>query len=197
MGKIKFMLPNEFGIYLHDVPDKSHFADDDRWLSNGCVRLEDPQRLATWIFGAMPQSETGEADERVDLPTPVPVYITYFTVEPNSSSGAIFRADPYRRDVPLLAAYDGAGMRDPDPSVLASVDDTSEEPVRPPSIVRPATSVKNKPASGISGISRGSAEASAKPAAKTSTSNVKPASSAARKARSRTGASAVKTASAR
>lgn len=175
MGKIKFMLPNEFGIYLHDVPDKSHFVDADRWLSNGCVRLEDPQRLATWIFGAMPQAETGEADERVDLPSPVPVYMTYFTVEPSSSSGAIFRADPYRRDVRLLADYDGAGMRDPDPSALAGVDPTEVAPTGPEAIVRPAAQAKKR----------------------LDPSASRDESAPARKARSKAALSAVKTASAR
>lgn len=193
MGKIKFMLPNEFGIYLHDVPDKSHFADDDRWLSNGCVRLEDPQRLATWIFGAMPQSETGEADERIDLPSPVPVYMTYFTVEPSASSGAIFRADPYRRDAPLLAAYDGVGMQDPDLSALASVDTTEVVPPEPPQTVRHGAQARKKSAP----ESFRSAKASSKPAAKSAISNLKTASAPAKKDRSNTVASAVKIANAR
>lgn len=54
MGDIKFMMPNDLGIYLHDTHDKTLFAKDDRWVSNGCVRVEDAQRLATWLFGAMP-----------------------------------------------------------------------------------------------------------------------------------------------
>ena len=46
MGKVKYMMPNDFGIYLHDTPHKELFADDNRWISNGCIRLEDAQRLA-------------------------------------------------------------------------------------------------------------------------------------------------------
>ena len=46
MGMMKFMLPNYFGIYLHDSPEKDHFTKNELWISNGCVRLEDYKRLA-------------------------------------------------------------------------------------------------------------------------------------------------------
>lgn len=103
MGKVKFMLPNDFGIYLHDVPEpsKAAFATNDRWISNGCVRLEDANRLQKWLFGRSPKA-SGEADERVDVPNPVPVYMTYFTAAP-SKDGVAFRPDRYDRDQKHLA----------------------------------------------------------------------------------------------
>jgi len=104
MGKIKFMMPNKFGIYLHDTPDKSVFAKDDRWISNGCIRLQEAPRLAAWLFGAMPKGQNPDAEERVDLPEPVPVFVTYFTVEP-TAAGIMFRADPYGRDPAVLARF--------------------------------------------------------------------------------------------
>lgn len=104
MGEMKFMLPNDFGIYLHDVPEptKGAFAKDDRAISNGCVRLEDAKRLQKWIFGGAAPVATGEADQRVDLPKPIPVYMTYFTAIP-TAEGIAFRTDHYNRDDPLLA----------------------------------------------------------------------------------------------
>jgi len=75
MGRIKFMLPNQLGIYLHDTPMKFAFANPDRRLSSGCVRLEDAQRLARWLFGGTAPVGTGAAEQRFDLPRPVPVYI--------------------------------------------------------------------------------------------------------------------------
>ena len=104
MGEIKFMLPNDFGIYLHDVPEptKVAFAKDDRAISNGCVRLEDAKRLQKWVFGGAVPVATGEPDQRVDLPRPIPVYMTYFTAVPAAGSIA-FRSDLYDRDGPLLA----------------------------------------------------------------------------------------------
>jgi L,D-transpeptidase YcbB len=102
MGEIKFMMPNHLGIYLHDTPDKSLFEQDNRWISNGCVRVEDARRLAQWLFGAMPQAEPRDRQQRVDLDDPVPVYITYLTAAPGPEGEIVFRADPYRRDAPVL-----------------------------------------------------------------------------------------------
>jgi murein L,D-transpeptidase YcbB/YkuD len=96
MRNMKFEMPNDYGIYLHDTPHPELFAQKDRWLSNGCVRLEDYRRFATWVFGEYPRySNTPE--QRIDLPRPVPVYMTYLTVAA-SPNGVIFRPDPYGFD---------------------------------------------------------------------------------------------------
>ena len=104
MGKIKFMMPNKFGIYLHDTPDKAVFDIDERWISNGCIRLQEAPRLAAWLFGAMPKGRDPDVEERIELPEPVPVFVTYFTVEA-TADGILFRADPYGRDPAVLARY--------------------------------------------------------------------------------------------
>jgi murein L,D-transpeptidase YcbB/YkuD len=104
MGKIKFMMPNRFGIYLHDTPDKTVFDRDERWISNGCVRLQDASRLAVWLFDSMPEGRNPDVEERVELREPVPVFVTYLTVE-TSADGVVFRADPYERDPAVLARY--------------------------------------------------------------------------------------------
>ncbi len=107
MGDIKFMMPNDLGIYLHDTHDQSVFRVDNRWVSNGCVRVEDAQRLATWLFGAMPHVSNPDVETRVDLGPPVPVFLTYLTVAA-SDKGVVFRSDPYERDTAVLARYFGA-----------------------------------------------------------------------------------------
>lgn len=107
MGRVKFMLPNELGIYLHDTPRKALFSQDGRFFSSGCVRLEDAPRLARWLFGDVPQPSA--ADYRVDLKEPVPVYITYFTVAP-APSGVTFRQDIYGRDETALASIQRRSM---------------------------------------------------------------------------------------
>jgi murein L,D-transpeptidase YcbB/YkuD len=100
MGAIKFMLPNRLGIYLHDFPDKSLFARSDRRLSSGCVRLADAPRLARFLFGGAAPRPAGSAPEqRVDLPEPVPVYITYLTALPDPARGIALQKDVYARDV--------------------------------------------------------------------------------------------------
>ena len=107
MGDIKFMMPNDFGIYLHDTHDKRVFGKDDRWISNGCVRVEDAQRLAAWLFGTAP--ETGDPDvmRRVTLDEPVAVFLTYLTAAA-TAEGVVFRPDPYERDTAVLERYFGA-----------------------------------------------------------------------------------------
>jgi len=107
MGDIKFMMPNDLGIYLHDTHDKSVFAKDHRWVSNGCVRVEDAQRLAAWLFGAMPQVDDPSVETRVNLPEPVAVFLTYLTAAA-TADGVVFRADPYERDTAVLTRYFGA-----------------------------------------------------------------------------------------
>jgi murein L,D-transpeptidase YcbB/YkuD len=76
LGQFKFDLPHGDGIYLHDTPRKELFAQDDRSLSHGCVRLEDAPRLARWLLGKDPPA--GRApEENVLLPRPVPITISY------------------------------------------------------------------------------------------------------------------------
>jgi murein L,D-transpeptidase YcbB/YkuD len=105
MGMMKFMLPNYFGIYLHDSPEKAHFTKNELWISNGCVRVEDYKRFASWLFdGYVPKGKDPKVEQEVDLPQPVPVYMTYLTVAP-TADGLVFRADPYGRDAHLMERY--------------------------------------------------------------------------------------------
>jgi len=97
MGKIKFMFPNDLGIYLHDTPDRALFAKPVRHFSNGCVRLEDAQRLGRWFFGKTPTADSDAPEQYVPLPRPVPVYLTYLTVVP-TADGVQFLPDDYGRD---------------------------------------------------------------------------------------------------
>jgi murein L,D-transpeptidase YcbB/YkuD len=112
MGNYKFNMPNDFGIYLHDVPghEKDLFKKDDRWISNGCIRLEDAQRFAKWLFGRPLKGEDSKTEVNVDLPEPVPVYVTYLTAEAGPN-GPRFRPDPYNRDPALLARYFNEGKQ--------------------------------------------------------------------------------------
>jgi murein L,D-transpeptidase YcbB/YkuD len=98
MGAVKFMMPNDLGIYLHDFPDKSLFARTDRHLSSGCVRLEDAPLLARWLFGGnAPRPRGGAAEQEAELPAPVPVYLVYLTAFP-AGEGVGIRRDVYDRD---------------------------------------------------------------------------------------------------
>ncbi|HWI89279.1 MAG TPA: L,D-transpeptidase family protein [Sphingomicrobium sp.] len=105
MGAMKFMLPNYFGIYLHDSPERDHFTKNELWFSNGCVRLEDYKRVARFLFdGKIPQGDNPKVEKEVDLPQPVPVYMTYLTVQP-TADGVQFLEDHYGRDAHLMERY--------------------------------------------------------------------------------------------
>jgi murein L,D-transpeptidase YcbB/YkuD len=97
MGAMKFMFPNEYGVYLHDTPDKDLFGLADRRRSSGCVRVQDARRLAKWLFGQVPTANGFAAEQYVPLSQPVPVYITYLTAVPQAQ-GIAFRDDVYHRD---------------------------------------------------------------------------------------------------
>lgn len=97
MGKVKFEFPNPQGIYLHDTPDMHLMKLDERQLSSGCVRLEDAGRMHRWLMGKSLPSGGKDAEKMVNLPEPVPIYITYLTAYPEGSVIA-FRDDPYGLD---------------------------------------------------------------------------------------------------
>jgi murein L,D-transpeptidase YcbB/YkuD len=97
MGTMKFMFPNAQGVYLHDTPQKELLTEASRLFSGGCVRLEDAPRLGRWMFGEPLKASSNAPELRVDLPKPVPVYITYLTVMPSGTELATF-PDVYGRD---------------------------------------------------------------------------------------------------
>jgi murein L,D-transpeptidase YcbB/YkuD len=102
MGRMKFMFPNDLGVYLHDTPDRSLLREEGRLFSAGCVRVEDAPRLARWLFGEAPRARGSTPEQQVDLPEPVPVYITYMTAAPEPQ-GVALRPDVYNRDPAHLA----------------------------------------------------------------------------------------------
>lgn len=112
MGKLKFNFANPEGIYLHDTPTKSKFALSNRALSNGCIRLEDAQRLGRWLLGREPVPPGAGMEQHVQLPQGVPVYVTYLTAQPNIGETRLAR-DIYgwdaRSTITAAAAIQAAG----------------------------------------------------------------------------------------
>jgi murein L,D-transpeptidase YcbB/YkuD len=97
MGRMKFGFANDYGIFLHDTPHKNLFAKASRNLSLGCVRLEHPERLATWLLGRDPVPSGDGPEENVQLASGVPVYISYLTARPDGTNIA-FAPDAYKLD---------------------------------------------------------------------------------------------------
>jgi murein L,D-transpeptidase YcbB/YkuD len=108
MGRIKFMFPNQFGVYLHDNPRRELFKESTRYFSGGCVRLEDAWRLSRWLFGRELTWQGAGTEEPVPLAQPVPVYITYMTAMPDGQTIAYYD-DAYGRDAAKLAGSGGGG----------------------------------------------------------------------------------------
>ena len=103
MGTIKFPFPNAWDIYLHDTPGKSLFAQDDRDLSHGCIRLEDAPRLGRWLMGRNPKADSKDPEQNELLPTPTPIYVTYLTAQVKDGQLS-YVDDIYARDTPQVAA---------------------------------------------------------------------------------------------
>ncbi|MFQ5622978.1 MAG: murein L,D-transpeptidase [Paracoccaceae bacterium] len=118
LGRVKFMFPNRFNIYLHDTPAKRLFTRDVRAFSHGCVRVQKPFEFAYILLAPQlrdPKATfarwlaTGE-ELFVNLARPVPIHLSYNTawVDPNGTPQ--FRFDVYGRDSRLLRALRKAGV---------------------------------------------------------------------------------------
>ncbi len=112
LGRIKFIFPNRFAVYLHDTPSKNMFKQTRRGFSSGCIRLEKPIDLAAYLM----QGQAGwthanisaaiDSRERKVLPvkTKVGIHLLYWTAWVDKSGTLHFRDDIYERDLPLAAA---------------------------------------------------------------------------------------------
>jgi murein L,D-transpeptidase YcbB/YkuD len=106
LGTMKFLLPNDQGIYLHDTPTRSTFSRERRAESHGCIRLADAKALALWLLRDVPEwpetridsAVAGKKPVEVKLPAPLPVRITYATVLANDDGSLQRFPDVYGRD---------------------------------------------------------------------------------------------------
>jgi murein L,D-transpeptidase YcbB/YkuD len=119
LGKVKFLVPNNFNIYFHDTPSKSLFERDKRAFSHGCIRLSDPYKMAQYLLRNNPEwtperitAAMNAGDEKyVKLDKAVPVVITYYTAWVDEQGLLNFREDIYKHDQKLAAKmFTGATM---------------------------------------------------------------------------------------
>ena len=109
LGKVKFLFPNNFHIYLHDTPAKGLFNQQKRAFSHGCIRIEDPQRMAEWVLRDQPewtterilQAMNGSEEKYVTVDRDIPVVIGYFTAWVSANGSLNFREDVYGHDAKL------------------------------------------------------------------------------------------------
>lgn len=118
LGKVKFMFPNRFNIYLHDTPAKSLFNRDTRAYSHGCVRVQRPFDLAYTLLepqtddpqGLFQSTLRNPRETRIDLAQPVPIYLTYQTVFIDEDGQLAYRVDVYGRDSVVFDALAAEGV---------------------------------------------------------------------------------------
>ncbi|WP_298431670.1 L,D-transpeptidase family protein [uncultured Jannaschia sp.] len=118
LGRVKFMFPNKYNIYLHDTPSRSLFARDVRTFSHGCVRVGRPLELAYHLLTPQEADPRGHfngilasgRERRVNLEEPIGVHLVYWSAWVTPTGRANYRGDPYGRDVGVLRALREAGV---------------------------------------------------------------------------------------
>jgi murein L,D-transpeptidase YcbB/YkuD len=94
------MFPNQHSVYLHDTPSRSLFGASKRAFSHGCVRVDQPIRLAELVMGGSWSEERfraliGGTERTVFLPHPLPIHIEYFTAFVDEDGDLQIREDLY------------------------------------------------------------------------------------------------------
>jgi len=114
LGLVKFMFPNNHNVYLHDTPADKLFAQQVRALSHGCVRVEQPTKLARYLLRDRREWDEDRIDaamhagreNHVKLSKPIPVYLLYMTARASHADGSVhFRDDVYGYDAQQGRAF--------------------------------------------------------------------------------------------
>ncbi len=112
LGRVKFTIPNNYRIYLHDTPQRNLFSRRERTFSSGCIRLEKPLDLARYLLAHEPEVKQGQMERyltnartaTISLQQPLPIYLVYWTAWADEEGVVQFRDDMYNRDIRLVAA---------------------------------------------------------------------------------------------
>jgi len=110
LGRVKFIFPNNFTVYIHDTPAKELFRKAKRNFSSGCIRIEHPVDFAEYLLRSdsndskLTQEEIqaildSGARQLIRLPKPIPVRIVYYTAWVDENGNIQFRDDIYGRDM--------------------------------------------------------------------------------------------------
>jgi murein L,D-transpeptidase YcbB/YkuD len=112
LGRIKFMFPNKYNVYIHDTPAKELFKKTERGFSSGCIRIERPIDLAEYVLREDPRWTKDKilaainkgAEQTVRLPEAIPVHLLYWTAWADPNGNLQLRNDIYERDSVLYEA---------------------------------------------------------------------------------------------
>jgi murein L,D-transpeptidase YcbB/YkuD len=106
LGPMKLDFQNDYSVFIHGTSTPKLFEKQDRFFSSGCVRIDDPLGLATFLIQDDPAWNRGRVDEvvkggkttYVKLVRPIPLHIVYMTAWVDEQGIANFRNDIYKRD---------------------------------------------------------------------------------------------------
>jgi murein L,D-transpeptidase YcbB/YkuD len=116
LGIVKFRFPNRQDVYMHDTPERNLFAGSLRAFSHGCMRVQNPMRLAEVLLAhdkGWPAAEVRNYERRggeISLTTPIPVHVTYFTLLVDDDGKLRHYADIYGLDSRVASALDGQAV---------------------------------------------------------------------------------------
>ncbi len=113
LGRVKFMFPNKFSVYLHDTPNKELFTQTKRNFSSGCIRLEEPLKLTdyllredkNWDLKKINSILETNKETTVNLTQKLPIHIIYMTAWVDDQGRLQLRNDIYNRDARLISAF--------------------------------------------------------------------------------------------
>ena len=110
LGRVKFIFPNRYAVYLHDTPSKALFAKSERAFSHGCIRVENPFSLAEVLLGDQGWNRTRmealTATKTVHLSKPLAVLLLYWTADVGQDGALRFLNDIYGRDKAIAGALE-------------------------------------------------------------------------------------------
>jgi murein L,D-transpeptidase YcbB/YkuD len=128
LGQLKFDMPNVYGVYLHDTPAKTLFTREDRRLSHGCMRVEEPRDLAAlllqdsgWTRASIDEAIATGVTQRAALAAPFPVYVAYLTAIVDDAGVLAFLPDAYGWDEKLEGALAAPATTTPTQAAHAGV----------------------------------------------------------------------------
>ncbi len=124
LGVVKFRFPNRHDIYMHDTPQRDLFSNTTRAFSHGCMRVNNPRRLAEvilaedrgWTPEKVGNALAGSGSQEIKMEHPFPVHVAYLTAWVDENGRLQTFADIYGHDAKLAAALAGRPVKLEDPT---------------------------------------------------------------------------------
>jgi murein L,D-transpeptidase YcbB/YkuD len=116
LGIVKFRFPNKHDVYMHDTPERNLFGGAIRAFSHGCMRVQNPIKLAEVLLAHDKGLSTDQVQEyvrrggEIKLTTPIPVHVTYFTAVVDDAGKTHYRPDIYALDSRVASKLEGQNI---------------------------------------------------------------------------------------